>query len=187
MDFIYVDETKLQLKNSNFRAWRNKHDNFTYCNIRQEKMNLILAVTKNKILHFKFDKKNINSKIFKEFIIEMIQKIEENERKKYVIFFDNARIHKSKELLNYYKENSMKVVCNVPYESSFNMVELSFRFIKNNIYKKIYNNIEEITADVVSMLESEQFKKSLLFQYKETLEQYIYYHNKYISVNLNSN
>ena len=178
MNFIYVDETKLQLKNSNFRVWRPKHDNFNYSNNKQEKMNLILAVTKEKILHFKFNKKNINSKLFKEFINEMIHKIEEDERKKYVIFFDNARIHKSKDLLNYYKHNSIKIVCNVPYESSFNMVELSFRFIKNNIYKKIYNGIEEITADVTSMLESEKLKNSLLLQYKETLEQYIYYHKK---------
>jgi hypothetical protein len=187
MNFIYVDETKLQLKNSNFRVWRPKHDNFNYSNNKQEKMNLILAVTKEKILHFKFNKKNINSKLFKEFINEMIHKIEEDERKKYVIFFDNARIHKSKDLLNYYKHNSIKIVCNVPYESSFNMVELSFRFIKNNIYKKIYNGIEEITADVTSMLESEKLKNSLLLQYKETLEQYIYYHNKYINDDLNGN
>ena len=67
------------------------------------------------------------------------------------------------------------------------MVELSFRFIKNNIYKKIYNGIEEITADVTSMLESEKLKNSLLLQYKETLEQYIYYHNKYINDDLNGN
>ena len=64
----------------------------------------------------------------------MIHKNEEDERKKYVIFFDNSRIHKSKDLLNYYKHNGIKMVCNVPYESSFNMVELSFGFIKNNIY-----------------------------------------------------
>ena len=122
-----------------------------------------MVITKDRILHFKFNKKNINSKLFKDFINEMIQKIEEDERKKYI------KIHKSKDLLIYYKHNNIKIVCNVHYESSFNMVELSFLFIKNNIYKIIYNDIEEITDDASSMLELEKCKNSLLLNIKKYL------------------
>lgn len=185
MDIIYVDESKIQLKNSNLRIWRPKNDSFNYGSINQGKINLILGVTKNKLIHYELNKNNTNSKIFKNFLNSMLEKININDRKNYVIFMDNARFHKSKDLIKFYKEKSLKILCNVPYESSFDSVELSFRYIKNIIYKKVYNNIEEIITDVKNILESNAFQESLLQQFKETLDKYLYYHNKYIYENLN--
>ena len=60
MDIIYIDETKIQLKNSNFPMWRYKYDSFNYCPIKQDKINLILAVSKNDVAHYEFVKKNTN-------------------------------------------------------------------------------------------------------------------------------
>ena len=51
MDIIYIYETKIQLKNSNFPMWRYKYDSFNYCSIKQDKINLILAVSKNDVAH----------------------------------------------------------------------------------------------------------------------------------------
>ena len=73
----------------------------------------------------------------------------------------------------------------MPYESSFNSVELSFRFIKNIIYKKIFTDINEVVSEVTNIIESKNFSDSLPLQYKETIEKYIYYHIKYINENLN--
>ena len=187
LEFIYIDETKIQLKNSNLRIWRNKHDSFNYTSIKQDKINLILAVTKFNVVHYEFNKKNTNTNIFKNFFIEMLNKIGKEHLSKYVFFFDNARFHKSRSLLSFYKNNNLKMISNVPYESAFDSVELSFRYIKNILYKKIYTNINEIISDVNSILNSKKFINSLLFQYKETLEKYLLYHNKFINEDLNSN
>ena len=109
----------------------------------------------------------------------MIKKLSEEEIKKYVFFFDNARFHKTKKFKNFYKNNKLKIITNVPYESSFDSVELSFRYIKNVIYKNIYNSIDDVTKEVIlNILNRDKFRRSLLLQYKETIEKYIYFENK---------
>ena len=108
----------------------------------------------------------------------MIKKLSEEEIKKYVFFFDNTRFHKTKELKNFYKNNKLKIITNVPYENSFDSVELYFRYIKNVIYKNIYNYIDDVIKEVINILNSDKFRRSLLLQYKETIEKYIYFENK---------
>jgi hypothetical protein len=115
----------------------------------------------------------------------MMKKLKAKEKRKFVFFMDNARFHKGSEMIKYYKSNEIKIIFNVPYESSFDSVELSFRYIKNILYKRVYTNIEKVINDVKDILESPKFNDSLLFQYKETLERYIYYHNNYSNENLN--
>ena len=186
LNIIFVDETKIQLKNSNYHTWRNKNDSFNYSSINQDKINLILGVSKNKVIHYEFIKRNINDIIFEEFLERMCEKLGEDEKKSTVFFFDNARPHKSAKIKRYYEENYFKNITNVPYESSFNMVELSFRYIKNIIYKKIFSKIDDIINEVKFILNSKKFLDSLPLQFKETIQKYIYYHNKYKDENLNS-
>ena len=158
--------------------WRYKYDSFNYCSIKQDKINLILAVSKNNKVHYVFVKKNKVTNIFKNFMECMIKKLSEEEIKKYVFFFDNTRFHKTKELKNFYKNKKLKIITNVPYESSFDSVELYFRYIKNVIYKNIYNYIDDVIKEVINILNSDKFRISLLLQYKETIEKYIYFENK---------
>ena len=87
MELIYIDESKIQLKNSNLRMWRGKKDLFNYGRIKQEKINLILAVSKNKVMHYEFNKKNTNSIIFKNFFVDMMKKLSPNEKRKFVFFY----------------------------------------------------------------------------------------------------
>lgn len=98
-------------------------------------------------------------------------------------FMDNARFHKGDEMIKYYKSNGIKIIFNVPYESNFDSVELSFRYIKNILYKRVI--LKKVINDIKDILESSKFIDSLLFQYKETLERYIYYHSNYSNENLN--
>ena len=158
--------------------WRYKYDSFNYCSIKQDKINLILAVSKNNKVHYEFVKKNKVTNIFKNFMECMIKKLSEEEIKKYVFFFDNTRFHKTKELKNFYKNNKLKIITNVPYENSFDSVELYFRYIKNVIYKNIYNYIDDVIKEVINILNSYKFRRSLLLQYKEAIEKYIYFENK---------
>ena len=84
----------------------------------------------------------------------------------------------NKLLKNFYKNNKLKIITNVPYENSFDSVELYFRYIKNVIYKNIYNYIDDVIKEVINILNSDKFRRSLLLQYKETIEKYIYFENK---------
>ncbi len=98
-------------------------------------------------------------------------------------FMDNARFHKGDEMIKYYKSNGIKIIFNVPYESNFDSVELSFRYIKNILYKRVI--LKKVINDIKDILEYSKFIDSLLFLSKETLERYIYYHSNYSNENLN--
>lgn len=83
----------------------------------------------------------------------LIKKISKEKIKKYVFFFDIARFHKSEKIKKFYKNNNLKIITNVPYESSFDSVELSFRYFKNILYKNIYNSIDDVISEFNYILE----------------------------------
>ena len=56
MNIVFIDESKIQLKNSNFKKW-NVNDIFNYDSNKQEKIDFILAVSKDKVINFEFKKK----------------------------------------------------------------------------------------------------------------------------------
>ncbi len=62
--------------------------------IKDDKINLILSISKEKVIHYEFHGENIN------------------------------RAHKSKRIKKFFIKNNLKIITNVPYESSFNSVEL---------------------------------------------------------------
>jgi len=57
--------------------------------------------------------------------------------------------------------------------SPLDSIELSFRFIKNNIYKKLFYSIEQVKKEVITIIESDELKISLILQFKETLQFYL--------------
>ena len=88
---------------------------------------------------------------FKNFSDEMLNNLGKEHLSKYIFFFDNACLYKSRGLLIFYKNDNLKMISNVLYESTFDSIELSFRYIKNILYKRIYDNINEIITDVKSI------------------------------------
>ena len=53
------------------------------------------------------------------------------------------------------------------------MAEFIFRYLKNIIYKNVYNNMESLKKDVNKILKSENLKNSLKNLFRETLQQYV--------------
>ena len=80
----------------------------------------------------------------------------------------------------FYMENKINVLTNIPYLSPFNMIELSFKKLKQKLYRKAYININDAIADAEVLLKSQEFKNSLLIQYIETLNEYKNFIIKYI-------
>ena len=75
MNIIFIDESKIQIKNSNLKMWRKREDSFNYTSSKNGKINLILGVSKEKAIHYEFHQKNINTKIFKNFLMKLLKKL----------------------------------------------------------------------------------------------------------------
>ena len=78
------------------------------------------------------------------------------------------------DVITAFKKNKFKVLTIPPYKYSFNMVELTFRFIKNITYKNIYISIEQMKDEVEKILQGEDIKKSLINMYREIPIKYIF-------------
>ena len=109
---------------------------------------------------------------------------DEELRKTIIIIMDNVTFHISNEVIQFFKNQKLKGLTICPYRSSFNMSELVFRYVKNIIYKNVYNKMEELKEDVINILNSENLQKSLVNLYKETLQQYLIFVQNYNSVDL---
>lgn len=186
LNMIFVDETNFLLENKNLYLWRNPEEKIIAGgkNNIKERLNLILGVSKDKIIHKKFVRGSVDSKIFLEFLTEMINSFEEEEKNNIIIIMDNARFHTTKEIISFFKDNKLKGLTICPYRSYLNMIELVFRYIKNITYKNVYNKLVDLKNDVIKILESNQLEKSLSSLYKETLEQILLFiqNNNHINI-----
>ena len=175
LNLIFIDETGFVLKNDNYLSWRESGEEI-YAGPKingRERLNLILAVSKNKVIHKTFIKGSVNSEHFIDFLDEMITTLDKKEKENSIIIMDNATIHLTKDVIEFFKTNKLKGLTICPYRSNFNMIELAFRFIKNIIYKNIYENIENLKNDVIKIIDGNGLKNSLINLYKETIEQYM--------------
>ena len=134
---IFIDESGFFNQNNNFRVWRSKEENI-YQNIYEnKKFNLLMGVSKRKIIWFEINEDSTTSRTFLIFMKNMVQNMAESEIQQSLFFMDNLSSHKTLELYNFYKERKLKILFNVPYLSQFNIIEFGFRHINNIIYKKI--------------------------------------------------
>lgn len=187
LNLIFVDETGFLLENNNFYTWRNSEDQIIKGPKTKvkDRTNLILAVSKNKVILKKFTKLSVDSKMFIEFLTDIIKDLDDEEKKKIIIIYDNATYHISKDVIEFFKNNKIKGLTNCPYRSYFNMIELVFRYVKNIIYKNVYNKMDDLIKDANKILESENLRKSLINLYKETLEKYKIFIQDNLDFNLN--
>lgn len=174
------------MENNNFYTWRQNNETISKGPINKLKvrLNLILAVSNQKIIRKAFYKNSIDTKFFVEFLKGIINPMAEEEIRKTIIIMDNATFHISNEVVQFFKKQKLKGLTICPYRSSFNMSELVFRYVKNIIYKNVYNKMEELKKDVINILNSENLQKSLVNLYKETLQQYLLFVHNYNSVDL---
>ena len=177
---IFLDESKIQQVNSNLHCWRGNNDYIFNNSNSRKKTNLLLAVSPNGFIHYKINDKNTNTHNFKIFFEELIGKIGEEQKKNSIFIMDNLSCHVSVKMKKFYQSQKINVITNVPYLSPFNLIELSFKKIKQKLYRKAYGNIKDAIKDTETILNSESFKNSLLNQYLETLVEYENFILKYL-------
>jgi len=187
LKLLFVDETGFLLENNNYFSWRNP-DEEIYQGPKtktKERLNLILCVSNSKVITKKFTKNPVDSKVFIEFLNDLIKELSEEEKQKTIIVMDNATFHISRDVVNFFKNNKLKGLTICPYRSSFNMIELTFRYVKNIIYKNVYSKLNDLQEDVIKILESKKLKMTLINLYKETLQKYKIFIDKNINYKLN--
>ena len=187
LNLLFIDETGFLLENNNYFSWRNP-DEEVYkgpkTNVK-ERLNLILCVSNSKVIAKKFTKNPVDSKVFIEFLDDLVKELSEEEKRNTIIVMDNATFHISGDVVNFFKNNKLKGLTICPYRSSFNMIELTFRYVKNIIYKNVYSKLNDLQQDVIKILESRKLKMTLINLYKETLQKYKIFIDKNIDYNLN--
>ena len=178
-ELIYLDESKIQQINSNLHCWRGKGENI-FQNIKNyQKKNLLLAVSPQGFIYYNINSENTNTENFRKFFEGILKAIGEERKRNCVFIMDNLPTHVSSTMKKFYQENKINVLTNIPYLSSFNMIELSFKKIKQRLYRKAYNNIFDAVKDTKLILESDDFKNSLLSQYFDNLNEYLNFLSKY--------
>jgi hypothetical protein len=88
-------------------------------------------------------------------------------------------------MFSFYNDNKLKILFGVPYLSKFNMIEFCFRGIKQILYKMLFSSIKEVVKKREEILLNPDFYSSYIFYFKETLNNYNIFINKYKLINLN--
>ena len=174
-NIIFLDETGFLLQNNNYHTWR-INDEQIYAGPKskqKERLNLILAISRKRVIHKEFRKDSVNSEIFLNFLEEIYDNLKQDEKTNSILIMDNATYYLTGEIINFFKDKKIKGLTICPYKSEFNMAELVFRYIKNIIYKNIYENMKDLEDDVTKILNSQKLEYSLINLYRETLQQYL--------------
>ena len=179
-NFIFIDESNFKTKNNNFKSWLKDSEDAHFGNNKNGKLNFVLAISVRKVINFSFMKENINHINFYNFMEDTIKKLSKDAIKRTIFVMDNCTVHFSKNVIELIKKNELNILFTVPYESEFNPIELSFRYIKNIIYKKIYSNITDLKDDVLTIIKSKDMNKCILKNFKETLLKY----ERFIEINI---
>jgi transposase len=183
---IFIDECGFNLFNDNFHSWIKK-DSTYHAKLpnQNNKINLIMAVSFNKIFFYTLNDLNTNKELFLQFMKNLLNNMAEKEKNESIFILDNLKCHCTFELFEFYYNNNLRILFNVPYYSDFNMIERCFRFIKNVTYKKIYTSKNNLLNDIKNILEGEEIRRSLKKLFKETLNIYKSFLNNNELINLN--
>lgn len=178
-NILFCDETGLLNKNNNFRSWRKNDEEIYQKTDSFKRKNLIMTVSKDDVIYYEILNESTDTNTFLNYMKNLKKSIDKKGLKNYVIVMDNLSSHKSPALIEFYSKNNINIIFNSPKMSSFNSIELTFRKIKNILYKKLFSSIEDIQIKVSEIIQNMKSEKTLLFNYKETLCQYLRYIEKY--------
>lgn len=184
-EIIFLDESKVESINSHLKCWRKPKETIYFGNVKKDKLNIIMAIGKSEVYQMTINKENTSSIVCLNFLKELYQKFQKEKNKRYIIILDNLKLHKTKEVISYCVEKKINLVFNVPYQSVFNSIELCFRTIKKVIYSNLYDSLDNLKDKLNNLIEDKSFTQSLLYNYKETLNEYVYYSQNHKHDNLN--
>ena len=111
------------------------------------KFNFICAIKYGKVIGYTLYEKNtggIDSNKFNEFYNKFIK----DKYKNHLIILDNAKFHKSKDVIDNIEKSENKIIYSLPYNPQCNPIENLFSQFKNHIKNKSPDNYEELKKTI---------------------------------------
>jgi transposase len=177
-DIISIDETGFYLNMSkNFgRCSKGKRCYRTVHKYPYVKFNFICAIKYGKVIGYElYPKQNsgIDAVKFNNFYNTHIK----NKYEDHLIILDNARFHKSPEVINNIKGSKNKVIFSLPYNPNLNPIENLFSQLKNHVrnesptdYDTLKKEIKEIIKNKISSTHIKNYFKYLFLQANEYIK-----------------
>ena len=182
---LFIDETGVQLENNNYYSWQRDNEIFlggAKTNLKK-KLNLILAIDDEKVIHKELTYENIESKKMVQFFKELLAKMGDK-KSEYLFIMDNATYHLNDELKKLLLNNKIKVLLNCPYYSTFNAIEYEFRSLKCFLYNYLIKDNKELMEKVETFLISKENGRIISKIYLNELEIYHAYAYEHSNDNL---
>jgi len=159
---ICIDETYIHSNYTTNYGWSKIGEPIIqYKQVNPVKYSIIMAISNKRIIDYKINNKNINSKIFFEFMSNL-----NNQYNNYYFLMDNVSFHKSASICNIFINYTNKLLYIPPYSPEFNPIEEVFSQIKRLIRNHPYSNI--IKKFKICIKEVKQ--KHLFNYYKHSFE-----------------
>jgi transposase len=177
-NIISIDETGFYLNMSkNFgRCSKGKRCYRTVHKYPYVKFNFICAIKYGKVIGYElYPKQNsgIDAVKFNDFYNRYIK----NKYEDHLIILDNARFHKSPEVINNIKNSKNKVIFSLPYNPNLNPIENLFSQLKNHVrnespidYNSLKNEIKDIIETKISSTHLKNYFKYLFLQANEYMK-----------------
>jgi transposase len=134
-DIICIDESYFYSNSLNDYGWINQNfETLVHVKANPIKYTLVMALNSTKIISYEiFKNKNVDQTLFLNFLKNKVFPLCAN---KYILM-DNAKFHKTKNIIEFFNNSNNKTLFILPYSPQFNHIENVFGIIKNK-YK--YNN-----------------------------------------------
>jgi transposase len=114
-----------------------------------KRLTMICAISNSKIVHYKI----INNSAISDTFLDFLKSIP-NIKNKY-LFLDNAKIHHSKIVKEYVKNNNINLLFNVPYSPEYNPIEFMFSKLKKLVRDCNNNsNFDTLTTNIINCMKN---------------------------------
>lgn len=148
-NIISIDETGLYLNmmKYNGRCEKGKRCYKTIHTYPFVKFNFICAIKYGKVIGYTLYEKNtggIDSNKFSEFYNKFIK----DKYKNHLIILDNAKFHKSKDVIDNIEKSGNKIIYSLAYNPNLNPIENLFSQFKNHIKNKSPYNYRELKKTI---------------------------------------
>lgn len=130
---IFIDESgfNLHLRRTVAPASRNSRASIILPSVRGQNISLISAITREEVIFSDAITGSVDSEKYKDFFQGLVNKcIEKGILSNYVFVMDNARIHNSQTMRNFYTENELSIQSLSPYSYMLDPIEFGFSKIK---------------------------------------------------------
>ena len=132
-ELIFVDESSVCPSNFKRKSWSLTG---TAClrpsRIRYEKIMMLAAITRRRLLALQFLHSNFGSKVFLFFLQAIIAErlSDPTDRRQLVVLLDNCSSHRSAEILAFCKQHNVVLLYNLPRTSPLNPIEHLWEYLK---------------------------------------------------------